>query len=443
MRKAADMGVSPLVIRGGTLVGDSAVMPGASVEVVDGVIARVLHAADEGSGDAEVLDATGCYVIPGVINGHAHGCTTGPLFSSAATPLALDQVRLNLDRHLAAGVTTVVNVCGFATFADVPQHPIDIRLGTTHLPAAVVAADTVDGAGLDEVHRTMTAEHMLDEGAIALGEIGSGATLGGGVAAYRYIPDAVEHAIGRRLDPATATSLIDALVGPSRVAEPDDQALAAALRAAGLPEDVRGPVREAVLRYASAPVHASLDSFGEAAVLSARYGRPAVFHVAAPSVQRVLELAQGTAARVVAGHMNHPSIPVDDAVAWARRLRAAGATIDVSSLDIVGARRLATPEIADALVREGLVDTLSTDYAGGAWEPMLGLVQYWMDNGSVDLVEGIAMCTSRPAEVFGLTDRGRIAEGMRADLVLVSTEDVSRVRAVMIAGRIEELPRSR
>ena len=436
------MGVSPLVVAGGTIVGDAALMPGASVEVVGGVIARVLDAEVDGVGDAEVLDATGCYVIPGVINGHAHGCTTGPLFSSAAEPLTLAQVGRNLDRHLAAGVTTVVNVCGFATFADVPEHPIDIRLGTTHLPAAVVAADIVDGIGLDAVHRLMTAERMLEEGAIALGEIGSGATLGGGVAAYRYIPDAVEGILGRRLDPSTATQLIDALVGPSRLAEPDDQALAAALRAAGLPLDALGPVREAVLRYASAPVHVSLDSFGEASALSARHGLPVVFHVAAPSVERVLELAQETAARVVAGHMNHPSIPVGDAVAWARRLRTAGATIDVSSLDIVGARRLATPEIADALVREGLVDTLSTDYAGGAWEPMLGLVQYWMDNGYVDLVEGIAMCTSRPARVFGLADRGRIAAGMRADLVLVSKDDVSRVRAVMIAGRVVDLPPS-
>lgn len=441
MRQASGMSITPVVISGGTVVSDGSVLAAATIEIVADRIVSIVQDGDAAApfpADHIALDARDCYVIPGIINGHAHGCTTGPLFSSAAAPLSQDQALANLDRHLASGVTTLVNVCGFATFDDVPEHAIDIRLATTHLPAAVVAADIVDGTGLDGVHRKVTAEHMLNAGAVALGEIGSGATLGGGVAAYRYVPDAVEEVLGCRLEPDVATALIDALVGPSRVAEPDDAALDAALVSAGLPASVRPAVREAILRYASAPVQASLDSFSEAAALSAQYGRPAVFHVAAPSVERVLHLAQTTSAVIVAGHMNHPSIPTEEAVAWARRLRAAGAIIDVSSLDIVGARRLATPEIADALVKEGLVDTLSTDYAGGAWESMLGLVQYWREAGLVSLEDGVAMCTSTPADVFGLPDRGRIAEGMRADLVLVSKDDVSRVRAVVVGGEVVE-----
>lgn len=436
------MSASPVIITGGTVISDRSVHEGVTIEIVGD---RIMRVARDAEGAAQLpsgpldLDARNCFVIPGIINGHAHGCTTGPLFSSAAAPLSKAQAIANLDRHLAAGVTTLVNVCGFANVEDVPEHAIDVRLGTTHLPAAVVAADIVDGAGLNPAHREMTAEQMLDSGAVALGEIGSGATLGGGVAAYRYVPDAVEEVLGYRLEPDVATALIDALVGPSRVAEPDDAALGAALASAGLPDSVRPAVREAILRYASAPVHASLDSFAEAAALSATYGRPAVFHVAAPSVERVLHLAQTTSAVIVAGHMNHPSIPTAEAVAWARRLRAAGAVIDVSSLDIVGARRLATPEIADALVKEGLVDTLSTDYAGGAWESMLGLVQYWREAGLVALEDGIAMCTSTPADVFGMPDRGRIEEGMRADVVLVSKDDVSQVQAVVIGGEVVDL----
>lgn len=435
MRKAGRMSAPALLITGGTIVTGDGDPRDAHVVIEGRHIAEMR--ADTPIGRAgQVIDASGCLVLPGVVNGHAHGCTTGPLFSSAAPALEAAQVRANLDRHLAAGVTTLVNVCGFGTFDDIPEHVIDIRLGTTHLPEALVAAGIVDGAGLDAAHRVMTAEEMLRQGAVALGEIGSGATLGGGVAAYRYVPEALEDALGRRIDPETATHLIDALVGPLRTGAPDDAGLERAIAAVGLPASCHGPAREAILRFASEPVHASLDSFSEAIALAERHDRPAVFHVAAPSAQRLIELARNSTARIVAGHVNHPSFAPDEAVHWAREFRAAGAVVDVSSLDVVHARRLATPEVADALAREGLVDTLSTDYAGGGWEPMLGLVARWVSAGYLSLADGIAMCTSNPADVFGFTDRGRIREGLRADLVIVDRNDLEQVRSVVIGGRV-------
>lgn len=422
-----------VVLRGGSVVTQTGVREGTDVLVSGGVIREVGSVEHR---EAELIDATGCYVIPGLINAHAHGCTTGPLFSSAAEPLPVEQVRTNADRHLASGVTTLVNVCGFGLPTDLIDHPLDIRLGTTHLPSAVIAAEGVDAAGLDEAHRAMTADSMIAAGAATLGEIGSGATLGGGVAAYRYVPDALEPVLKRRLDPDEATSLIDALVGPTRVGEPDDAALAGCLDRLGIPMDVAPVVREAILRYASAPVRASLASFAEAASLSERLDIPAVFHAAGPSAQTLLDLARTTDARMVAGHVNHTSFTPEEAVALARDLRECGVVIDVSSLDIVRAQRLATPDVADALAREGLVDTLSTDYAGGAWEPMLGVVQRWLDRGYISLEQGIAMCTSTPADVFGFSDRGRISPGLRGDLVVVSREDVSDVRRVLAAGEV-------
>jgi len=433
--------MNDVLISGGTVISPEATMPGTDVLITDGVISQIgpgLAGELSGGRDVERVDATGCLVIPGLINAHSHGGTTGPLFSSAAAPLGRGEAVSNLDRHLADGVTTVVNVCGFGLPTDIPEHELDVRLGTTHLPSAVVAADAVDGAGLDDTHRAMSAEQMLQDGALLLGEIGSGATLGGGVAAYRYVPDALEPLLGRRIDPATATALIDSLVGLTRLAEPDDATLAQALDEAGLPASAHAAVREAILTYAVAPVLASLSSFAEAAELSAATGRPAVFHAAAPSVARLLELAQTTDARIIAGHMNHTSFTADEAVHWSRQLRAAGAILDVSSLDMVRARKLATPEIADALVKEGLVDTLSTDYAGGAWEPMLGVVQHWVDEGYIQIPEGIAMCTSTPADVLGLDDRGRIAVGLRGDVAVVSEADVCDVRTVIVEGRVHD-----
>lgn len=431
------MSAERMLIHSGSVVLDRAVDRSAAVLVEGDRIAGILSTAEAACvSDAVMVDASGGLVVPGLINAHSHGGTTGPLFSSAAAALRADQAVANLDRHLRGGVTTVVNVCGFGTFEDTPAHEVDLRLGTTHFPSALVAAEIVDGSGLEDRHRAMSARDMVAGGALLLGEIGSGATLGGGVAAYRYVPDALEPVIGRRLDPQEATALIDALVGATRLQTPDDSALAEAFESLDLPSSGLAPAREAILRFASQPVHASLDSFDEAAALSEQLGIPAVFHLAAPSAERLLHLARTTKARIVAGHVNHTSFTPDEAVRWARELRDAGAVLDVSSLDVVHARRLAQPDVADALAREGLIDTLSTDYAGGAWEPMLDLVQRWRSLEWVDLLDGIAMCTSTPAEVFGLTDRGRIAAGLRADLVIVEEGDLSHVREVFVGGRV-------
>nr|WP_042186279.1 amidohydrolase family protein [Kibdelosporangium sp. MJ126-NF4]CEL17177.1 Amidohydrolase precursor [Kibdelosporangium sp. MJ126-NF4]CTQ91593.1 Amidohydrolase precursor [Kibdelosporangium sp. MJ126-NF4] len=61
-------------------------------------------------------------------------------------------------------------------------------------------------------------------------------------------------------------------------------------------------------------------------------------------------------------------------------------------------------------------------------------------SAGLSTVEALRAATSNPAEVFGLTDRGRIEPGMRADLVLLDgdpLEDITatrRIRAVWCAG---------
>ena len=56
----------------------------------------------------------------------------------------------------------------------------------------------------------------------------------------------------------------------------------------------------------------------------------------------------------------------------------------------------------------------------------------WMvRTAGVPLAEALAMVTSRPARVLGLTDRGVLVPGARADLVHL--DDDLRVRAVWAA----------
>ena len=65
------------------------------------------------------------------------------------------------------------------------------------------------------------------------------------------------------------------------------------------------------------------------------------------------------------------------------------------------------------------------------------LLGHWVrEKGTLTLEEGVRMLTSRPAEVVGITDRGRLAEGMAADVVVFdpATVGASKLR------RVRDLP---
>lgn len=459
-----------LLLRNATVVtGDgSTVLAPAQIRMDGAQISAIgpdREVAQPAEPDTAVVDVEGGYVLPGLVNHHAHGCTTGPLFSSGAGGLTTAQAWANADRHLLAGVTTLVNACGLGLPDDLSAlagHPLQVLLGTTHFPQAIEAADIVDGAGLGQADRDMTAAQMIDLGAAIIGEVGSGATLGGGVAAYKYLPDVVQASLGARPDPTTATQWLDLLLGRDRrnqvgptqrvefaaaVAEwlggqamPPAMAEATSDLQPDLPPKTISALIEAAIHYAQQPVHASLSTFGPAAELSARTGRPAVFHAAYPSVQQIWQVAghaSARGARLVAGHLNHTSLTLEEAVEWARRLRTRGVTIDVSVLDIVHGRRLSGPEIADALVGQGLVDTLSTDYAGGAWEPMLDAAARWLDLQMLDVPTAVAMMTGRPGALLDATAPGIgvLRPGAPADVVVTGSR-IDDVRRVYVAGRL-------
>ena len=85
------------------------------------------------------------------------------------------------------------------------------------------------------------------------------------------------------------------------------------------------------------------------------------------------------------------------------------------------------------LAKEGLVDALSSDYAPFSLLHAAFLL-HW--KAGVNLPDAIATVTSAPARLAGLTDRGRLAEGLQADLVRVRLHDgVPAVREVWRKGR--------
>ena len=79
----------------------------------------------------------------------------------------------------------------------------------------------------------------------------------------------------------------------------------------------------------------------------------------------------------------------------------------------------------------GLCDGLASDYHyPSPRRAALMLAQ----NGVLDLAGAWALVSSGPAGVLGLSDRGRLAPGLRADIVILDSSD--RVAATVSGGRV-------
>jgi imidazolonepropionase-like amidohydrolase len=166
---------------------------------------------------------------------------------------------------------------------------------------------------------------------------------------------------------------------------------------------------------------------------------PAIFHNAAPTAAQLIALA-GTfpRARMVAGHSNHPSFTRAEAVDTAAALRALGVGIDVSTLDCISTRWRNGPDNLDCLVGAGLVDTISTDFGGGDWDTILEAIHRMICRKLLTPAAAIAKATGNVARIFPelAGDRGLIASGKRADIVISQSHNLGRVRHVICRGRI-------
>lgn len=429
------------VLHGGDLVDRR----GVDVVVTSGTIREIVPTRPaEDYGTTELVDVTGKLVIPGLINNHTHGTAFGPLFPSGHEGLPHEQVLANLDRHLLEGTTTVLCVDGFVTADALARtdaaHPVNVKLASCNTPACLEAATMADGGGLTGENRAFTAPLAVREGAVALGEIGAGHTLGGGGASYMYIPAEVARRTGVTITPRQANALKVAVLGrhisPSAF---DRDAVEEALAAAELTgklsvDDIRDIVSGIILPA----FDIALSGLTEAAEQARAAGVPVLVHNAAASMTQVASIAK-TDVRLIAGHSNHSSFELREALEHAERLKELGAVVDVSTLDTFGAKRLTTgPELLYAMFEAGLVDTISTDYAGGHHDPILLAIDHATKAGVVTLPAAIAMATANVADaVPGVAPgRGRIVPGAVADLVVTDPGQLDRVGVVMIGGEI-------
>jgi len=106
----------------------------------------------------------------------------------------------------------------------------------------------------------------------------------------------------------------------------------------------------------------------------------------------------------------------------AKELKRVGAVVEIISADSFGAKQVeASPELTFALLGEGLVDVITTDFSGGYHDPILLVLQKAIDERLITLPQAIHLATGSPAKVIPRVapNRGLIEPGRVADLCIV------------------------
>src|SRR6266576_375625 len=117
----------------------------------------------------------------------------------------------------------------------------------------------------------------------------------------------------------------------------------------------------------------------------------------------------------------------------ARGLHRAGIGILMGAPNVVRGGSHSGNIAAIDLAREGLLDILSSDYIPSSL--LMAAIQLPMRVGAIDLAAAVRTVTKTPAEAVGLTNRGEIAVGKRADLIRVHVaRDIPVVRSVWRKG---------
>lgn len=346
-------------IEGGTTLRDGAVRRG-NVALADGRI------VEEASG-ARRFDASGLLVLPGIvdIHGDAHERQMQPR-PGIGFPAALG-MRDSAAQLLASGITTAF--LGVTLSWEPGLRGIEAWRATL---AAVEAARQPAGCDL-RIHCRFEADNLdaLDE---LLADMAAGR-----VALLAY-NDHTPGIVKRIADPAKAAAYA------ARAGVPAADFIALADRAAAM----RPQVPAAQARLAEAARDAGL---------------PMLSHDDATPAMRAAFRALG--ARVC-------EFPMSEAVAEAAR--AAGEHVVMGAPNVVRGGSHMGWSAAAPLAERGLVTVLASDYY---WPAMLEAAFVMESRGVLDLAAAWPLVSANPAEATGLLDRGRIATGLRGDLVLV------------------------
>jgi alpha-D-ribose 1-methylphosphonate 5-triphosphate diphosphatase len=172
--------------------------------------------------------------------------------------------------------------------------------------------------------------------------------------------------------------------------------------------------------------------------LSAKYAAPHRTEIARACAERGI---------TIASHDDATIAHVEESVGFGIRLaefptsfeaaeasHAAGLSVLMGAPNIVRGKSHSGNIAARDLAARGVLDVLSSDYVPFSLIHAPFVLSDEVE--SVSLPQALAMVTATPARTVGLTDRGRIATGLRADIVRVQRQEgIPVVRSVWREGR--------
>lgn len=381
-----------------------AVLPGrilddARVVVRGGVVEEVREGRP---GVAADVDGAGLYCLPGLVDVHSDGLEKERLPRPGAELPWLFSMMSFEGKLRAAGVTTVFHGASFSDRDATNNRSIVAALEMCAAVDDWTARE--DGTGLVD-HRVL---HRLDVRSDAGLDALQG-HLAGRVRAGRVHPDTpavISHedhtpGIGQYADRSYYEKY---LVGARGFTEEQarrhvDEVKATRDANIGVRERSMGWLSEQSAQRTARVFGHDPESAAEIADLAARGGNVAEF----PTTEEAARAARDRGMSVV---MGGPNV-----------LRGGSHSGNVS---------------AEQLAALGLVTALASDYLPSS---LLGAAFALAQRGITTLPDAVALVTSGPAEAVGLTDRGSLDPGTRADLVLVAVEhDCPVVRSVLRAG---------
>jgi imidazolonepropionase-like amidohydrolase len=407
------------------------------VEISRGAI-RALHRAHERSRvPSRAFDARGKTLLPGLIDAHCHLARTG-LFEPQEPP-SPEAVALNLRAQLQAGVTTAGDM-------GCPLPLIDaLRSHTRRVPAA--------GPAIRAAGPLLTAPHgyPLDWMNPLIAGLGAAVSCPDRATARRAVErlarEGADHVkicimhrgYGLAPLPVMSRSVVAAIV---------EAAHAAGLRVLAHAH-WNADYRVALAAGVDALMHSAFDPLDEETVARVRDAGVAVcptlwvFDSACLGAELRFDRDPERAAGVVA--------PVR--ASWRRFAEAYAASGDVLPAGIAGGlpKVAAKLGVKNAIANLLLLREAGVPFAFGTDGPygfsVLGRPfdeLLTLHRAGLDVAECLRAATAGAASLLGLADRGVLAEGARADLVVVDgdlsrdLEALGRVSAVFVAGeRVE------
>jgi alpha-D-ribose 1-methylphosphonate 5-triphosphate diphosphatase len=356
------------------------------VACVDGRVAEI----GEGAAPANSEDAAGDLIMPGLVELHtdhleAHYVPRPKVYWN---PIA---AVVSYDGQLAtAGITTVLD--SLRVWREDGAEDVDGRAGV--LAAAIASARDTD---------LLRADHFLH------------------LRCEVPMPDVVEEAKELVGHPGVRLmSLMDHTPGQRQFR--DEVKLRTYYRGKG------GGMTDAELdilfekRFAYQQTYAA-SNMRAIVALAQQYGIPLASHD---------DTTEGNVADAVRDRVAVAEFPTT--VEAARALHRAGIDILMGAPNVVRGGSHSGNIAAVDLAREGILDILSSDYIPSSL--LMAALQLPQHVPAIDLASAVRTVTKTPAEAVGLSDRGEIAAGKRADLIRVHVAgDVPVVRSVWREGR--------